>query len=70
MGRRHESLGATMLEIVARHAGGPQRVAVAERASENGNFSAFTFTIEAESQAQVDAIYRELSAHPLVMMAL
>jgi D-alanine transaminase len=70
MGRRHETLGAVMLEIVARHAGGPERVVVAERASENGNFSAFTFTIDAESQAQVDAIYRELTAHPLVMMAL
>ena len=70
MGRRHETLGAAMLEIVARHAGGAERVLVAERASENGNFSAFTFTIDAESQAQVDAIYRELTAHPLVMMAL
>lgn len=70
MGRRDAALGATMLEIVARHAGGPERVTVAERASENGNFSSFTFTIQAESQAQVDAIYRELTAHPLVMMAL
>lgn len=70
MGRRDEALGATMLEIVARHAGGAAKVAMAERASENGTFVSFTFTIEAESQAQVDAIYRELTAHPLVMMAL
>jgi putative lipoic acid-binding regulatory protein len=29
-----------------------------------------TVVIEAQSQAQVDAIYRELSAHPRVLMAL
>ena len=70
MGRRDAALGPTLLEIVARHAGGAAGVSVAERTSENGNFVSFTFTIRAESQAQVDAIYRELTAHPLVMMAL
>lgn len=70
MGRRDDSLGPSMLEIVARHAGGAAGVSVAERASENGSFVSYTFTIQAESQRQVDAIYRELTAHPLVMMAL
>ena len=43
---------------------------VTERTSENGNFLALTLTIQAQSQQQVDDIYRALTTHPLVLMAL
>ncbi|MEY4767812.1 MAG: hypothetical protein RL637_451, partial [Pseudomonadota bacterium] len=39
------------------------------RASKNGQYLAVTVTIEASSQAQLDAIYYSLTAHPLVLMA-
>ena len=34
------------------------------------SFSSVTVSFEAQSQAQLDAIYRELTAHELVLMAL
>jgi uncharacterized protein len=40
------------------------------RPSKNGNFVSVTATINAQSKAQLDAIYRELSADPQVLMAL
>jgi putative lipoic acid-binding regulatory protein len=40
------------------------------RPSKNGNFISVTATINATSKPQLDDIYRELTAHPAVLMAL
>jgi len=40
------------------------------RASSAGRYLSLTCTIRAHSRAQLDAIYHELSAHPMVAMAL
>lgn len=59
-----------MLAIVQRHA--PDFVAhtMTLRPSSGGKYLALTCTLEARSQAQLDALYRELSAHPLVKAVL
>ena len=36
----------------------------------NGGITLFTWTIRASSREQLDALYRELSAHPMVKVVL
>jgi hypothetical protein len=40
------------------------------RASKAGNYLALTCTVRATSQAQLEALYRALTAHPLVKVVL
>ena len=59
-----------VIDIVARHAPDLDSKLVEMRPSKNGNFLSVTATVNATSKKQLDDIYRELSAHPLVLMAL
>jgi len=59
-----------ILGIVRRHSPGLGETAVKIRLSTGGRYMAVTVTIEAMSQGQLDAIYRELSSHERVIMAL
>lgn len=47
-----------------------ERVSIAHRDSSAGKYTAFTAVFYAESQEQLDNIYRELSGNPQVIMAL
>ena len=40
------------------------------RPSKDGKYLAITITIQAESREQLDKIYQDLSANPLILMAL
>mgnify|MGYP003551910675 CR=1 FL=1 len=40
------------------------------RASREGNYLSLTVTINATSREQLDALYRELTSHPMVAMVL
>jgi putative lipoic acid-binding regulatory protein len=40
------------------------------RPSKAGNYLSLTCTIRATSQAQLDALYRALTAHPMVRVVL
>jgi uncharacterized protein len=70
MGRADAELEAIVLEIVARHAPGFDAAAVRVRPSRGGKWMAVTVTIEAQSRAQLDAIYRDLTDHAAVVWAL
>jgi uncharacterized protein len=59
-----------VLEIVQKHAPDFDANSLEMRPSKNGNFVSVTATVNAQSKAQLDAIYRELTAHPSVLMAL
>ena len=59
-----------MVEIVRRHAPDLGEGAVSSRVSSGGRYLAVTLTVRAESRGQLDAIYRELSGHPDVLMSL
>ena len=70
MGRADSDMEAIVIEIVRRHAPDFDATAVRVRASSGGKWLAVTVTIEAESRAQLDAIYQDLTAHESVVWAL
>jgi putative lipoic acid-binding regulatory protein len=70
MGRRDSDLRALTQAIIERHAGPLAETSVRTRDSADGNFLAITFLIVAQSRAQLDDIYRELTACKAVVMAL
>ena len=69
-GDGHRDFAQIVIDIVAKHAPDLDSKLVEMRPSKNGNFLSVTATVNATSKKQLDDIYRELSAHPLVLMAL
>lgn len=70
MGLRQDDFARTMLEIVLRHAPDFAVDSVEMRASSGGKYLSLTCTIRATSKPQLDNLYRELTAHPMVKVAL
>jgi putative lipoic acid-binding regulatory protein len=70
MGANQEDFERLVVEIVQKHASLMLECEVTSRPSRNGKFVSVTVHIQAESQAQIDALYRELSAHERVLMML
>ena len=70
MGRESATFADTVRTIVEAHAGTLEADDVRTAFSARGNFVSITVTITAMSQAQLDAIYRDASAHDEVLMAL
>jgi putative lipoic acid-binding regulatory protein len=70
MGARADCFELTMLEIVRRHAPDFDPAALQVRTSSKGNYLSLTCTFRARSKEQIDALYRELSAHPMVKVVL
>lgn len=70
MGRATPEFELTVVSIVRKHAPDLAEGAVTTRASKQANYVAVTVTVNAQSQAQLDAIYRELTACSEVLMAL
>jgi uncharacterized protein len=70
MGKSGPAFRAITQEIVERHAGPLEPAQITERPSGKGNYQALTYTIRAQSRAQLDDIYRELTASGVVLVAL
>ena len=70
MGARVDNFAQAVVAVVRSHAPDFDPATVQMRPSSKGNYLALTCTIHAVSQAQLDALYRELSAHPLVKVVL
>lgn len=70
IGERRDDFAQTVLEIVRRHAPDFCADSLQMRASSAGRYLAVTCTLRAVSRAQLDGLYRELSAHPAVRMTL
>jgi putative lipoic acid-binding regulatory protein len=70
MGRSDSEVRRAVLEIVAKHVGPVDIEQIRERKSSDGNFISLTIILQATSQAQLDSIYRELSACSSVLMSL
>ncbi len=70
MGRHDSDLRALTQAIVERHTGTLSDSNVRVRTSGDGNFLAITYLVIAQSRAQLDEIYRELTACKAVLMAL
>ena len=70
MGKTGEEFDILVVEIVRRHAPDLNEGAVTLRESSGGKWVSVTVVIDATSKAQLDAIYRELSAHEKVVWAI
>lgn len=70
MGRDTPEFRLLARELVERHAGKLADDAVQAAVSRKGSFVSVTVTITATSQQQLDDIYRDVSSHDEVLMAL
>ena len=70
VGAADVGLQALVAGILSRHVPDLDNTAITTRPSRNGRYIAVTARITARDQAQLDAIYAELSAHDDVIMAL
>lgn len=70
MGRAEDTLAQAVLEIVTRHDPGFDGARMEMRASSGGKYVSLTCTVLATSKPQLDALYRELTSHPLVKVVL
>ncbi|MDP2829442.1 MAG: DUF493 domain-containing protein [Sulfuricellaceae bacterium] len=70
MGRMEDGFADTMTEIILRHIPDFDAGSLAMRPSSGNKYLSLTFTIYVTSKPQLDDLYREVSAHPLVLMAL
>ena len=70
MGARVDDFAQVVLEVVLTHAPDFDADTMQMRPSAKGNYLAITCTVNATSQAQLDALYREMSSHPMVKVVL
>ncbi|NMF89696.1 HP0495 family protein [Aromatoleum petrolei] len=70
MGARVDEFAQVVVDVVRRHAPEFDPATVQMRPSSKGNYISLTCTVRAESKAQLDALYRDLSGHPLVKVVL
>lgn len=70
MGRTQDGFAQAVSDVVVRHAPDFDPGALEMRASKEGNWLSVTATVNATSREQLDDLYRELVAHPMVKMVL
>ncbi len=70
MGRTQDGFADAMLQIILRHVPEFDAATMEMKPSRKGNYISLTCTVMATSQAQLDDIYKEISKHPMVLMAL
>ena len=70
VGKAADDFESLVVEIVRRHDPGLDLATVRVRGSSAGNWVSVTLTIEATSKAQLDAIYRDLTAEAQIVWAL
>jgi len=70
MGRTQDGFAQAMTEVVRKHAPDFDPATLEMRASKEGNWLSVTATVNATSREQLDNLYRELVAHPMVKMVL
>ena len=70
MGLQTSSLVEEMLAIARRFDPDFDPLTVEQRPSKAGKYLGLTLTVRVHSRAQLDDLYRALSAHPLVKVVL
>ena len=70
MGLADGRFEALVVEIVSRHAKRPTAADVSARLSSGGKWVSVTLTVQAESRAQLDAIYCDLTAHESIVWVI
>ena len=70
LGRPQPGFRERVDALVRRHAPSLAAEQISERPSANGNFLSITYTLRAESRAQIEALVAELTACEGVLMLL
>ncbi|MCX7163910.1 MAG: DUF493 family protein [Betaproteobacteria bacterium] len=70
MGPTTPDFAQVIAAVVIRHAPDFDVATMEMRPSKAGNYLSLTCTVRAVSQQQLDALYRELTAHPMVKVVL
>jgi len=70
MGRDTPEFRETARSLVEKHTGPVSDSAISDALSRKGTFVSITITVNALSQEQLDDIYRDVSSHEDVLMAL
>lgn len=70
VGKTDPAFEVFVLSVIRKHVPNLAENAIESRASKDGKYLALTVIIQATSKEQLDAIYQELSASDLVIMAL
>ncbi len=70
MGVAGEGFAQAVLEVVLRHTPDFDPASMEMRLSKAGHYLSLTCTVRATSKEQLDGLYRELTAHPLVKVVL
>jgi uncharacterized protein len=70
MGAATDEFRSLALGIITRHFGPPGGGSIEERPSSGGKYLGITITVRAESKAQLDAAYAELTSCRQVLVAL
>ena len=70
MGATRDGFAQAIVEVVLKHAPDFDAAKVEMRPSKAGNYLSLTCVIRATSKPQLDALYRELTAHPWVKIVL
>jgi len=70
MGRDTPEFHTTARALIEGHVGPVIEDAIQTNQSGKGNFVSITITVTATSQQQLDGIYRDVSSHDDVLMAL
>ena len=70
MGANADGFAQSIAEVVRVHAPDFAPSGMEMRPSKAGNYLSLTCTVHATSQAQLDALYRALTAHPMVKVVL
>jgi putative lipoic acid-binding regulatory protein len=70
MGHRQDGFAQAIATVVLKHAPDFDVASMEMRVSKQGRYISLTCTIQATSRAQLDALYQDISTHPMVVMAL
>lgn len=70
MGRESSHFHKSVRALVEKHTGPLADEVIQSALSRNGRFVSITVTVRVENQQQLDDIYRDVSAHDDVLMAL
>lgn len=69
-GKKDTDFETIVFDLIRAHAPELKREDLSHKLSRNGRYIAVTAKMTAQSKAQMDAIYRDLSNHDAVVMAL